>query len=248
MFHLQTFGGLALRSDGAPLPASAAQRRRVALLAILASAGERGVTRDRLIGLLWPDNPADSARHALEQLVYATRRDLGRETLATVGGLVRLDPEKVCSDVDAFRWAVGKGAWEEAIALYHGPFLDGLYLDGSAEWERWAEAERGGFAQNYSHALQELALARETVGDTSGAVEAWRRLAGHDRFSSRVALHLMHALAAAGDRAAAIRHAEVHAVLLREELGLEPDAEITELADELRRRRRRILHHLRFPP
>src|SRR3989449_3685365 len=34
-----------------------------------------------------------------------------------------------------------------AVALYGGPFLDGFYLRGSDEFERWAETERGRLAK-----------------------------------------------------------------------------------------------------
>ena len=32
--------------------------------------------------------------------------------------------------------------WANAAALYDGPFLDGFYLTGAPEFERWVEAER----------------------------------------------------------------------------------------------------------
>jgi serine/threonine-protein kinase len=50
----------------------------------------------------------------------------------------------------------------------------------------------------------------------------------------------MRTLAALGDRAGAIQYAQVHARVLREELELEPDVEVTELAEELRSAPRRM--------
>jgi tetratricopeptide (TPR) repeat protein len=61
----------------------------------------------------------------------------------------------------------------------------------------------------------------------------WRTLAAQDPFSSRVALRLMQALAASGDRAAALQHAKVHAALLREELAVTPDPEVEAFAASL---------------
>jgi DNA-binding SARP family transcriptional activator len=54
----------------------AVQRRRLALLALLA-ANPDGLSRDRIIGLLWPERKEDRARHALAQLVHAVRRSMG---------------------------------------------------------------------------------------------------------------------------------------------------------------------------
>ncbi|MGH9162081.1 MAG: BTAD domain-containing putative transcriptional regulator, partial [Vicinamibacteraceae bacterium] len=59
---------------------------------------------------------------------------------------------------------------------------------------------------------------------------AWSRLAAHDPYSSRYAIGLMVALAAAGNRAAALRHARIHAQLLEQEFGTKPDPEVVALA------------------
>jgi tetratricopeptide (TPR) repeat protein len=64
---LKLFGAPALLRDGAPLAGPAAQRRRLALLALLARAGVGGVSRDRLTALLWPDAPEERARASLAQ-------------------------------------------------------------------------------------------------------------------------------------------------------------------------------------
>ena len=45
----------------------------------------------------------------------------------------------------------------------------------------------------------------------------------------------MEALGAAGDRAGALRYAQVHTTLLREEFGAEPDPALVELVERLRR-------------
>jgi hypothetical protein len=55
-----------------------------------------------------------------------------------------------------------------------------------------------------------------------------------DPFNSGVALRLMHALEAAGDRSGAIQHARIHAALLREELDADPDADVAAFAERLR--------------
>lgn len=54
MFTLSLFGGVSLEGGGHPLGGRIVQRRRLALLALLASASERPVSRDKLIACLWP--------------------------------------------------------------------------------------------------------------------------------------------------------------------------------------------------
>ena len=59
MLHLKTFGGLSVEIDGIPATGAAQQRKTLGLLALLAAAGERGLSRDKLIACLWPETDAD---------------------------------------------------------------------------------------------------------------------------------------------------------------------------------------------
>jgi tetratricopeptide (TPR) repeat protein len=61
----------------------------------------------------------------------------------------------------------------------------------------------------------------------------WRKLASSDPLSPGRAKELMLALAAAGDRAGAVKHARVYQELVRQELDIEPDAEVDALASML---------------
>jgi DNA-binding SARP family transcriptional activator len=80
-----------------------------------------------------------------------------------------------------------------------------------------------------------LARSAHAVGDAEKAARWWRQLAVADPVSGRVALALVNALAAAGEREAAIRHAETYAARVREELEVEPDPDVALRAEELRR-------------
>ena len=223
-----------LEGPSGPVAGRAAHKRRVALLAILALARGRPVGRERLIGLLWPDQPSDSARHSLSESLYVLRKELGEDALVSTGDEVSLTAGVVASDVAGFEEALAAGEAEAAVRAYGGPFLAGFYVADSAEFERWAEGERDRLARAYARAVEELACAAEGAGEPLRAVEWWRRLAAHDPYSSRVALRLVHALDAAGERAAALRFAETHAALLREELGLETDPELAAFVERLR--------------
>jgi len=211
----------------------AAHKRRIALLCILALARGRPVGRERLIGLLWPEHTDDAARHNLSESLYVLRKELG-EGIASSGDEVRLDPEVVASDVGEFEAALERGELEQAARVYGGPLLEGFYVADAPEFERWVEGERDRLGRAYARALERLAEAAEAEGSALRAVDWWRALAVHDPFASRVALRLVRAYDAAGERAAALRHAEAHAELLREELGVDGDPELEALVERLR--------------
>ncbi len=233
LLHLKTFGGLSIASNGVPVSGAAQQRKTLALLALLAAAGKSGLGRDKLVAYLWPDADAEHARGLLKQACYALRRDLHQPDLLLGTTQLSLNPVIIVSDVQAFEDALERRADAAAAELYAGPFLDGFYLSDAAEFERWVEAARRRLRDRATAALERLATAAAT-GEYSHAAAWWRRLAALDPLNSRVALGLMKALAAAGDRAGALQAARVHESLLREELGVALDPAVVELTERLR--------------
>ena len=132
MKHIQTLGGMAVFDDGRPLGGNAKQPRRLAILAILARAGERGVNRDRLAALLWGEQEEERVRRSLNQALYALRQELGSEDAILGTRDLRLNPELIEVDLAAFETARASGAFEEAARLYAGPFPGRLPSAGGA--------------------------------------------------------------------------------------------------------------------
>jgi DNA-binding SARP family transcriptional activator len=215
MFRLHTLGGLSLRdAPGAPVPVP---RLRLAFLAPLAVAGSRGVTRDKLVAFFWPESSAENARHALEQLLYSLRRQVGRE-LVTGADPLRLNPDVVATDVGEFQRAVAEEAWETAVAVYGGPFLDGFFLSDAPGFEDWVEGERARLAGEHARVLYRMAREAGTRGQHTAEIDYWRRLSASDPLSERTAAGLARALASAGDWAAALQHSRAYDARVREEL------------------------------
>jgi TolB-like protein/DNA-binding SARP family transcriptional activator len=217
----------------APGADHAQQNRPLALLAALATSGERGRNRDQLLLFFWPDASQQRARHSLEQALYLIRRSVDPSIFLGVNPL-RINPDVLTSDVVDFESAVAQDRLEAAVALYQGPFLDGFYLSDSPEFEQWTEGERSRLEALYTKALERLAERAEAVTDHESAVGWWRKLADVDPLSSRPALGLMRALANAGDHAAALRHARQYERLVEKELGTGAGPEVAALAEEIR--------------
>lgn len=226
MLRLRLFGGAVLEGIEGPLGGAATQRRRIALLAVLACHPD-GISRDRLVGLFWPESSDERARHALAQLLYAIRKDLGEAAIVGSATMLRLDPSALATDVQEFHAALGVADLEQASGLYAGPFLDGFYLKGSPEFERWVDEERGRLADRAAGAVERLARQAAEAGDPGRAVRCWTRLAGLRPLDSRIALALAQAHVAAGDTPAALRAARTHQVLVADQLGVEPDATLS---------------------
>jgi DNA-binding SARP family transcriptional activator len=235
MLRLRTFGGISLASGTAPLTGAATQRRRLALLALLAIARERGMSRDQLVAYLWPESDAERARHVLNQLVYAQRKHFGNQQLFTGQKTLRLNPDVIWTDVGAFETALEAGALEEAVTHYTGPFLDGFFVRDAPDFERWVDRERGRLARRCIDALARLAEQAFSAGDPKRAVGWLRRAAELDPLDTPRTTALVRALIAAGNRSEALRAARRHESDLRQELGVPPGPDLTALIQDLLR-------------
>jgi TolB-like protein/DNA-binding SARP family transcriptional activator len=234
-YRLATFGTLTLAGpgDSTVLGTHGHHRRRLALLAVLAAAGERGRSRDQLLGLFWPDATQPRARHALEQLLYSLRSSISESVFAT-SNPVRLNTDVVESDVGAFAAALEGGELEAAVDRYKGSFLDGFYVDDAPEFERWVEMERTRLATCYADALDRLAQHADAARDYTAAVRWWRKLAQADPLSSKNATGLIRALSNSGDHASALQYAERYEAAVAEDLGTSVGPAVASVVAEVR--------------
>jgi len=231
MLRLGTFGGLVLSEPAgeAVIP----QRRRLALLALLAVAGARGLTRDKVLAYLWSESSSDNARHALEQLLYSMRKQVPEPLIVGVDPL-RLNPAVVEADVAEFARAIEAGNDARAVALYRGPFLDGFFLAGAPEFEHWVESERTRLAAEHAQALRRLAVEARDLGRQTAEIDLWRRIVSDDPLGERGIVGLVRALVEAGDPAGAVRYAREYEERMREELPGAPVPDVLALAGGLK--------------
>src|SRR2546426_12827875 len=183
------------------------QPRRTALLAYLAAATPRGLhRRDRLLALFWPELNQAHARAALRQALSVLREELGAQVLVSRGDEeVGLDFDVVRCDVAQFDCAVAAGRLTDALDLYRGELLEGFFIPGAPDFERWQDDERRRLRETASRAAQALMEEAEGGGDLAAAA-IWarraQRLAPHDETQLRRLLTLLDLL---GDRAGAVQ-------------------------------------------
>ena len=234
-FQLRLFGTPSIESrEGGLLTGRVAQRHRLALLALIALSPGGRLSRDKLIAYLWPESDPDKGRNLLKVATYILRSTLGEEAVLSEGDDLRLDGDVMRTDAVEFAAAVENGDFARAVALYKGPFLDGFFLSDAPEFEQWVASERERLGAGYAKALESLAGAAEKAGDHSRAAEWWKLSAAKDPYDSRIALGLIQALAASGNRAGALQHAALHQRMLQQEFGIAPPVEIITLVERLR--------------
>jgi DNA-binding SARP family transcriptional activator/tetratricopeptide (TPR) repeat protein len=225
--RLRTIGGLWIEGE-----ASAFGPRPLGLLALVAAAGKQGISRDRVVGILWSETPEEQARHTLSQTLYNLKRSAGRDVILGATQL-RLDAS-VSSDIGDLKQAVASGQLATVGALYTGKFLDGFYLPGAPEFERWVEEERAGLHREAVRAIERLARQASEARDHPDAIRWWHRLTELDPVSAPFTAGYMQALAATGNRSGALTVAKLHRETVHRELDAEPDAVIRQLEQSLR--------------
>lgn len=234
-FHLRTLGGLSLSgSEGAPKAES--RRKPLAFLAVLAGTGERGITRDKLAGLLWPEGETERVRGSLKQTLYTIRQEMGSPELILGEADLRLNPELVRVDLWDFERFTSIGDAAAAVELYVGPFLDGFHLSDGGGFDLWVDTQRERLARRFAGNIEILAQQALRRNEPRVAADWWLRLTELDPFDVRAISGLLHACLQAGERPRAIRYAERHMSLLRRELEITPDPEIRKLLQLARAR------------
>jgi DNA-binding SARP family transcriptional activator len=203
------------------------QRRLPRALLYRLAAQLQPVPREQLCFLFWPDVPEALARRNLTvQLAHLRHALPAAEVLVSGRGQVGLDPARVRSDVVAFeRLSRAHSAVEslqQAVDLYRGPFLAGISLSSSAEFETWAVQERSRLERQYLEALSTLIAAHAVQGAHQAAIACAQRYLAADELAEDVHRQLIELYAASGDRAAAVHQFERCASILERELGVDP--------------------------
>ncbi len=235
---LRVLGGLALSDSGGVVDrALLGQPKRVALLSYLALGAEGDYKRrDSLIGIFWPEAPADSARHSLRQALYILRRAIGPDAIRTRGdGEVGVDPAVLACDAARFE-SLSKRDPLAAVDQYRGDLLPGFYVDDAPEFEHWLSVQRLRLRQMAARAWWEVSDLALHKGNFSDASRAARQAVDLDPFDETALHRLIKRLDGLGDRAGALSAFDHFARRLKDEYAADPSPETIELVQRVRHR------------
>lgn len=215
-----------------------AQPKLVTLLAYIVLGSSAGyLSRERIIGVFWPEQTEDRARSSLRTALYSLNELLGCDLTRRHGELLGVDADRVACDAYDFMEAIRTDQLALALELYRGPLLEGLFPD-TVELERWLEAEREKYRAAAADAAWALADRYERKANDLTSAARWARraarLAGTDERRIR---RVMSLLDRAGDTAGAIALYEEFSRFLSRELDVDPSEETQALARSIRDRR-----------
>jgi DNA-binding SARP family transcriptional activator len=225
------------RVDGRVLPRPSTLKAQ-SLLAYAIVNANTAHSREKLATLFWPDADEDRAQRSLRTALWSVRRMLTTADPRLADALVasRFDVRwapRVPVDIDVEQFEQAHAQWrqarsgdssgglaalQKAVALYRGPFLEGLYDD-------WCLDERYRLEEHYL-ALVEAAVGElEAAGQLREAVAHAQRLLAIDPLREEVHRTIIRVLGLLGDRAGLMRHYQRCKEILARELDEAPSPE-----------------------
>lgn len=197
-----------------------------------------GQPREQITDVFWPDLPPARAKSTFHSTVYRLRRATHMEILTfdRSSGTYGLNPEMHhWYDVENFekllKVALGNGesrveALRQAIALYHGEYLEGFYSD-------WCLSKRRTLEEQYINALSELAHWCTDKGSYDEALELCEKTLQKDSYREEMYRLMMKCYSLLGQPLRITQVYQCCATVLGEELGMEPAVETVALYQEL---------------
>ena len=214
-----------------------------ALLAYLAVEAHRPHERAFLTGLFWPEMPQRSAlrnlTNALSQLNRAID-DAGVDPECILANRQTIQFNAKCNhtlDVAEMQRALLSGhinELEQGVALYQGEFLPAFSLPDCQAFDEWLLQTREQLHNQVLSALHTLADHFLETDDFAKAQQYAQRQLELDAWRETAHAQLMRALVQGGQRAAALAQYEKCRQLLADELGVPPEAELTDLYEQIR--------------
>ncbi|MBC7236484.1 MAG: tetratricopeptide repeat protein [Chloroflexi bacterium] len=198
----------------------------------------RGLRRERVIDLLWPDAGPAKGNSLFHSTLYRVRSALGKDiVIHEQGGIYRINPEREYRyDVDEFqrlaKLALGQEraasddarakAGERALSLYRRPFLE------SHDYE-WCVQIRRSLEDTFVALLHAQACRLIQAGAFEEAESLYVRVLHVDPYDERAHRGIMWSRSVRGDRSGAMRQFQACKEILADEMGITPEAETIHL-------------------
>ncbi|WP_165966398.1 BTAD domain-containing putative transcriptional regulator [Actinomadura sp. 7K507] len=213
----------------------AASRQQITLALLLLEAGHV-VSVERIMDALWDGDPPRTAKSQVQITISALRRLLGESVIVTrpPGYLIKTPAEAI--DLVRFeelttrasraageqRFAEAVGDFREALALWRGPALEGLQREAiQSAATRLNEWRISTYQDCLEHELR-LGRHHELIGELT-------ELVAEHPLNEHLRGQLILALYRAGRQADALETFRIGRSVLRDELGIDPCAELCRL-------------------
>lgn len=225
MLRLHLLGGLNITLADDPVTGFVSGKTQA--LACYLAITRQPHLRANLAAMFWGDMPDEDASTNLRQAIANLKKLLEPYFEITRQSIAFNTAAPYWSDVETFTTS-------RDPTLYRGDLLAGFSLPDAPAFEEWLTAEREHLHEMAIHVLREEAARTLTEGDDESAIRALNRLIALDPLQESAHRQLMLAFALSGQRSAALKQYETCKGVLQRELGIEPEAETSQLYQRIR--------------
>ncbi len=237
-----------LRDPARPLASDAWSTRRARdIFCFIVSRRHHLASKDTIIDTFWGETDFEAVEKNFHPTVSHIRKALNSNQPLKQNFLLYRDGDYQLNaefsyriDIEEFDRLVSEGenarrarrfeecisAYERALVLYRGEFMQGSY-------EPWVEEQRTYYREQYLRLLEALAGVAQNAADWPRVMQLAHLIIHEDPFREDIHCMIMRAHAAEGNRGAAKEQFETLKRLLQRELGVEPSAETRKLFQQL---------------
>ncbi len=236
---LFVLGGVQLiAADGRSLDEIVAQTKPLAMLVFLVVAESRGFhRRDTLLGLFWPELDDTHARGALRKAIHVLRHGLDEHVVESRGEEeIGVAAGSLWCDAVEFTDAIAAGHVAQALELYRGDLLPGLFVREAAQFQEWLEQTRARFQKQAATAAWILAERSEAEERETIAADWARKSVALAPLDERLVRKTLALLGRVGDRAGAVALYEAFHTRLLRDFNVQPAPETAALIRQIRNR------------
>jgi DNA-binding SARP family transcriptional activator len=222
-------------------------KKVTSLFAYLLYHHSKPLHREKLMAQFWGNNTPSSARNSLNVAIHAIRKHFDKicphqELILYNRETYVLNPElDILTDVEQFvhYWQRGRdiearqglesamGAFNKAVALYRGDFLEDML------YEEWCESERDSLMETYLLTLDRMSSYFLNEGSYTASINLCKKILEKDDCLEDGHRRLIICYDRLGMRDKAIRQYHKCARILKNELSVEPSDETKEIFVEI---------------
>lgn len=191
-------------------------------------------SRSELMHLLWGDFPEETARKNLRNALYKIRKTIGEESILTPNQkeLIMNPDWKWYTDIQNFL-SEEKNSWKN----YQQEFLQGFSVKDAEDFDGWMLKKRQEYEEIYLRKLHHEIKRAEEAGDIDQILELGKALIRQDEFDEEARRKVMEAYLQKGQFHKAVQVYEETTQVLKEELGIQPEARTKALYEKVLRQR-----------
>lgn len=216
-----------------------------ALICLLVLNKNRYLSRDKIIGYLWPDSNEEAARYNLRYNLWLIKKHIGTDQQGNA--FLHIDKECcginrefdfTCDILDIMKF---KPSEEDSIdsilklkQLFRGDFLEGCYFNKCDEFNELIIFERINFEQRKVKILKRLVELYEKENNFEICLETINEILEIEPYDEEMVLKVLNIYLRCGKRVAAITYYNQFSNQLAGNLGIAPSDELRNKYNEIR--------------